>query len=512
MNPVPRPRVRVRSYTLAFLVIASFLVLGHAPLLQLPFYWDEIGQFVPASLDLFRHGDLIPHSTAPNVHPPGVMLYLAAVWSIFGFSIITTRLAMLVVAALGALAALLLGIELSRGAPGAPAFPSLCLLCLSPLFFAQSMMALLDLPAMCLSLLALLFFLQNRFRASAFTCLALVLVKETGIVAPALFACWLIAEKRKSGVRDAAWFLMAPLALLAWIAALHRATSYWLGNQSFMTYNLWQPLNPVRFLLAAGQRLYYLFIGSGHFIGTLVLIWAWPRMPLFRNRPWRIASTFVVLHTMLVSLLGGAILERYLLPVLPILYVAFAASMQALRPPKRQIVLLALLACLITASFVNPRYPFPYENNLAFVSVVQLEQEAAAAVEAHGDTVTASVFPMTDAMKNPDFGFVRSARTMIQVPDFGSGEVETLKSRMPDAVIVFHRAWDPLHLLSYPAIESFLEKHYDFHPELSAEEIARELSMHVTERWTRRGLAMELLERGRQTIVPVSLRNNSQRP
>ena len=27
--------------------------------------------------------------------------------------------------------------------------------------------------------------------------------------------------------------------------------------------------------------------------------------------------------------------------------------------------------------------------------------------------------------------------------------------------------------------------------------------MHVTERWTRRGLTMELLERGRETILPV---------
>ena len=49
----------------------------HLPLLTLPFHWDELGQFVPAALDLYRDGAWVPHSTLPNVHPPGVMLITA---------------------------------------------------------------------------------------------------------------------------------------------------------------------------------------------------------------------------------------------------------------------------------------------------------------------------------------------------------------------------------------------------------------------------------------------------
>src|SRR5579872_3734792 len=165
MHPVRRPPVRLRSYALAFGLIALFLLLAHGPLLDLPFYWDEAGQFIPASLDLFRAHSWIPFSTVPNVHPPGVMAYLAAWWSIFGFSVVDTRVAMLLLAAVGAVCALLLAIELTRGAPGTPALGALVLLCLSPLFFAQSMLAQLDMPAMCGSVLALLLFVQNRFRA-----------------------------------------------------------------------------------------------------------------------------------------------------------------------------------------------------------------------------------------------------------------------------------------------------------------------------------------------------------
>jgi 4-amino-4-deoxy-L-arabinose transferase-like glycosyltransferase len=454
----PRPRVRTRSYALAFFVIASFLILGHSPLLRLPFYWDEIGQFVPAALDIFRHGAWIPVSTVPNVHPPGVMAYLAAVWSIVGYSILATRVSMLLLASFGALVSLLLAIELTRGTTGTPAFAALCLLCLSPLFFAQSMLAQLDMPAMGLSVLALLLFLQNRFRDSGLACLALVLVKETGIVAPVLFGSWLLAERGKRALHDALWFLLPVAALLGWLAMLHHATGNWLGNPAFADYNVREPLQPARFLLAAVRRIYYLFIGSGHFIGTLLLIRAWPRMPLFHNRAWRITASFAALHVLLVSLLGGAVLERYLLPVLPILYIAFAASLRAVRPLHRHIALLALLACLIVANFVNPVYPFPYENNLAFVSFVQLQQEAAAAVEADGDAVTATVFPMSDALRNPDFGFVKSARKVIDMADFQPFAIAKLESQVPDAVVVLPHAWDPLHLLRVPAIEDFLER------------------------------------------------------
>src|SRR5579863_2486523 len=99
---LPDERPQGRNILLVAAAIAIFVFLGHVAFLNLPFYWDELGQFVPASLDLFHDGAWIPHSTVANVHPPGVMAYLAAVWSIAGYSIAATRLAMLALAAWGA--------------------------------------------------------------------------------------------------------------------------------------------------------------------------------------------------------------------------------------------------------------------------------------------------------------------------------------------------------------------------------------------------------------------------
>jgi 4-amino-4-deoxy-L-arabinose transferase-like glycosyltransferase len=484
-----RPRVRFQSYVFAFGVIATFLILAHGPLLRLPFFWDEAGQFVPASLDIYRSGAWIPVSTVPNVHPPGVMACLAAVWTVFGYSIESTRITMLLIASFGVLFSFLLAIELARGSPGSPAFLALVLLCLNPLFFAQSMLAQLDMPAMVLSVLALLLFLQDRTRACAVACAALVLTKETGLIAPALFVAWLFYERRG---REAVWFIASPALLIVWLVLLHRYTGHWFGNSAFTSYNLPDPKDPARIALALLRRIYYLFIGSGHFIGTAALIWAWTRMPLLRSRPWRIAASFVVAQMLVMSLLGGAVLERYLLPALPVVYAGFAVALQAVRPTERRLAVAGLAICLIAANFINPIYPFPLENDLAFVDFVRLEQDATAAVR--GGSV-ASVFPLTDALRNPDLGFVERAQRVTEITDFSPHEIARMKADPPEQLVVWNRDWDPLGLLAHPAVRDFVAKHYGYVPDMSADEIAVELSMRVVRRWKRHGFSMQLLSR-----------------
>ncbi len=148
-------RSQTRAAGIFFLAFTALLLAIHAPYLKLPFFWDELGQFVPASLDIYQSGAWIPNSTLPNVHPPGVMAYLAMVWKIFGFSILSTRVAMLLIASAGALFSFLLAIRLSRRTAGAPAFAAVLFLLATPMFYTQSMMAQLDMPAMTLTALAL---------------------------------------------------------------------------------------------------------------------------------------------------------------------------------------------------------------------------------------------------------------------------------------------------------------------------------------------------------------------
>ena len=487
----PRLRVSYGSYATLYTLLAALLIAAHAPLLNLPYYWDEAGQFIPAALDIFHNGQWIPHSTIPNAHPPGVMAYLAAVWRVFGYSILASRIAMLLFAAFGAAVAFLLSIELSRGSPGAPAFVAIAMLCISPLFVSQSMLAQLDMPAMCFTCLALLLFLQNRFRDSAITCAVLVLVKETGIVVPAVFGCWLLVERR---FKRALWYLLPLPVLAAWLVALHYSTGYWFGNSDFTQYNLVETLNPVRLLLALARRLYYLFISTGHIIGTAAILYAFRRMPILRDRPWRIAATLVAAQVVLVSVLGGAVLERYLLPVLPIVYAAFALALRALTRNWRIAGLVLLLVCLTAANFINPPYPFPFENNLEFVSFVNLEQDAAAAAELQPGEI-ATAFPLSNALRHPEYGFVSHPLEVHEMADFREDDVMRLRANPPSAVIAFDTVHDPLHLLETDWIWNLMTHYYGYEPRLNADEIASALSMRVAERWQSRGLTMSLVMR-----------------
>src|ERR1700749_2710938 len=82
-----------------FAVSFAALVVLHLTLLELPYYWDEAGYFIPAARDIYTGGSLVPHSTLSNAPPPLVMAYLALAWKLFGFSITVARVAMLAVSA-----------------------------------------------------------------------------------------------------------------------------------------------------------------------------------------------------------------------------------------------------------------------------------------------------------------------------------------------------------------------------------------------------------------------------
>ena len=126
-----------------YVLLSTLLIVSHAPLLRLPYFWDEGGYYIPAAHDLLS-GSLIPHSTPSNAHPPLVMAWLALGWRIFGFKQIVTRCAMLLLAAFSLagffrLARAVANLEVAAAATSLTA--------IYPVFFAQSSLAQVDLPA-----------------------------------------------------------------------------------------------------------------------------------------------------------------------------------------------------------------------------------------------------------------------------------------------------------------------------------------------------------------------------
>ena len=430
-------------------------------------------------------GAWVAHSTIPNVHPPGVEVYLVLWYKLFGFSIPVTRFAMLLLAGAGLLFTFLLAIKLSRGTDGAPAFLPPLFLLASPLFYTQSMMAQLDMPAMVFTLLSLLLFLQERNVGAALACVALVLVKETGVIVPAIFGG--IFLLRNDGKR-ALLFIPSGIALLLWLVLLHSKTGYWLGNPGFAHYNVEYALNPVRILFSLVRRVYYLFFAEFRWIGTLVLLWAARKCPVFRTRPWQITLCLSISTLVLVSILGGAELERYLLPVLPVFYIAVSIGLSRLRKSTGIAVTTALIAGLIANLFWNPPYPFPFENNYAMVDFVRLQQVAAGHTELTFPTRTvATAWPFSAALESPDYGYVSHKLKVVEMRDFHLSSLQTLPPSSYDVLITHTLTWMPRNgVLAIPLIRRFLTRFYDWQPDVTLADCEM-MGLEPQASWTRGG-------------------------
>jgi len=481
-----------------FVVFAGIILALHLPYLRLPYFWDEMGQFVPAAMDIVRDGAWIPHSVTPNVHPPGVMAYVALVWSVAGRSILATRVAMLVIAALGLLFVFQLGVELCRSLPPVPALLAPVLLLFSPLFYTQSMLAQLDMPAMVLTALALILFLRRRYAAAACVCTLLVLVKETGIVAAGLFLLWLLIRERR--LRQACYFLAPFLALGAWLFLLKRATGHWLGNQEFATYNLVYSLEPARAGSALVRRFYYLFVAEFRWIGTLLIAFAWRKSRLFATPQWALVALFAAAHVVFMSLFGGATLDRYLLPVLPLFYIAAVAAWSVCPQPWRAATVFLWLAGLVAGLFWNfPPSPFVYslEDDLAMVDFVRVQQDAASFLEMRlPQNRVISVWPFTEELSDPFFGYVRRPLPTVEIPDFHLAHVQAIDPGTIDVLVVYARPWDrPWTVLQWPPLMAIQRQYYDYEPEISGMEIHERLGLVRAARWQRHSQWIEVYVR-----------------
>jgi hypothetical protein len=358
-------------------------------------------------------------------------------------------------------------------------------------------MAQLDAPAMMLTLLSVLLFVKGRYRLSALACVALVLTKETGAITPAVLFTILVARKRWL---DALWFLCAPVALGIWLVILHSATGYWMGNPGFAHYNVGYSLQPVRVLVTIARRVYYLFFAEFRWVGFAVFLLAAKRLWAFRSPAWTTIALVCAANLALVTLLGGAALERYLLPVLPFFYIAVGLALVLLPQWQKIMASVLLLAGLVVNIFWNPPYPFPFENNYAMVDFVEVQRAAAQYLEerlSHERIATA--WPYTSALQNRDFGYVRQPLRVVETNDFSAASIRKLPSASYDALVVYTRTWAPASgITTIPLVRSLLQRYYDFKPQISEDQCSA-LGLWPVISWERRGQII--------TIYTKSVRN-----
>ena len=478
-----------------FPVIFAALYASHFTLLRLPYYWDEAGYYIPAAWDFFRTGSLIPITTLTNAHPPLPSIYLALWWKLSGFYPEVTREAVLMVAALGLLAVWRLAMRLV-GVP-AVAIWTVILTGLYPIWFAQSTLAHADIFAAACTLWGLVYALPDHDRkpwAAALWFAAAALCKETAIVIPLAlaFVCLLTSihvhpRARFRLWREAAWLTGCVLPLAGWYAWHYAKTGFLFGNPEFLRYNAQANLEPLRLLAAFGHRVLHLTAHMNLFVPVLLTVAAL----LLKPRPeaegrarigasalWCILYLLVV-NAVFFSVLGGALLCRYLLPMYPLLLLVAVTTFYRRVPYWQGLALFSAVAFL-AGLFINPPYGFAPEDNLAYAHVIRLHEAGINQLNKQfpGSTVL-SAWPMTDELRRPELGYLKQPYDVYALEDFTSAQIDRAAAEPEkySAALVFSTKYDPQSpLFTLGAKSQALdERYFGLHHDLPPEAIAIQL-------------------------------------
>ena len=520
-----------------FLLFALFfagLMLLHAPLLRLPYFWDEAGYYLPAARDLFLTGTLIPQSTLSNAHPPLVMAWLALAWRVAGYSTLVTRTAMLALSAFS-----LLGLfRLSRTAANLPvACATTALVALYPVCFTQSSLAQVDLSAAGFTFWALAAYIEDRPWQHALWFSLAALAKETAILAPLALFGWellgyfiLLRSKESSrgsskkirwkeilppaGRRTRLLHLLLPVVpLAAWYAYHYSKTGFLLGNPEFFRYNLAATLSPLRVPLALGMRLWQLFGYFGLYLLTLAGGLAMLRPPQIEKtekkmedgvaRPripiWTQAALCSVLLAYLafMSAVGGAVLARYMLPVVPLVILALVSTLWR-RARYWKLIVGAVAIAFVAGLFSNPPYGFSLEDNLAYRDYIVMHAEASRflAMRYSGQRVL-TAWPASDELTRPWLGYVNANASqpfrVVRIEDFTAAQIDVAaraRGRF-DVALAFSTKYQPPHPLlgieNWDAWRRIKENFFGYHRDLLPEDIAQRLGGTISYRKERNG-------------------------
>ena len=227
------------------------------------------------------------------------------------------------------------------------------------------------------------------------------------------------------------------------------------------------------------------------------LLLAWRRAGIFKPREWKVTLAFAAAFTILVSILGGAELERYLLPVLPIYYIAVSAALATMAGFARVTAVLALCGGLVVGMFHNPPFPFPLENNLAMVDFVELHRKAAQYVEQrYPRTPIYTAWPLTAALRRPEFGYVDQPLQSRETSDLRYSTLAKLDPASVSVLVLYSRTWEPKWgVLQVPVVEEFLRRFYDYEPQMTPEQVRAKFGLAQVARWEQRGQWVEVYAR-----------------
>lgn len=504
-------------------VFFAAVYLSHLTLLRLPYFWDEAGYYIPAAWDFFHTGTLIPVTTVTNAHPPIPSILLAGWWHLSGFVPSGTRTFICMVTA----AALLAVYRLSRNLLGVSAAAAVTLLtALYPVWFAQSTLAHADIFAAAFTLWALSFYLDpgcdgaksraarepgtsasapstalSRQAGVAILFSLAALSKETAVITPVALALWegfLLVRDRNPRLH-AGWILslLSPILPLAvWYGYHYHCTGFVFGNPEFLRYNATANLDAHRIALCLYHRLLHLTLHMNMFVPVLCGLATLLASPIATRarlpRPTLSALAVILIANWIAfSILGGALLTRYLLPMFPLVLLLCVAEWQS-RIQHWYLLAVVSAAAFLCGIWINPPYAFAPEDNLTYRDFIVLHQRAIHLIDAHyAHSTVLTAWPASSELARPELGYTKVPIKTVNIQNFSLEQLQKAAAEPGeyDLALLFSTKWAPPpgHADIAHRNAPTDARYFDFHQDLRPAEAAAVLHGRVIWQASNRG-------------------------
>jgi hypothetical protein len=411
-----------RSYRLlSFCFFAALVFFAKLPILDVPYYWDEMAWVSQArwlsEVNLLR---ALPGLRAPDAfwgHPPGLHLTLASLAKIFGYSIVLSHLIPVCFAFIGVWFTFLLGRLLYDAKTG---FFAALFLFLSPMYFAQSGMFLADLPVASLGIMSVYFALRRNYPAYLLSATYMVFIKETSIALLVALLLYLFLRTRPKTKENLLVLVKysIPLFLIGLFFVWQKLTTghfFFIYDPLKFNIKLFE-LTPRSIFDQFAWITNLVFIEQHRYIFSALVVANLVINKSSRGRPELWLYFFICLFSG-YSFLVLFFLPRYLLPVLPYLYLLGAWSLMELvkpaawKTPAAVVTLSAMIWSLATQPFAGSA-----EFNLRYLDVVRLHKEMCEFIASEfPDARILTAFPHTVELQNPHLGYVKESLSVIPV-------------------------------------------------------------------------------------------------
>jgi hypothetical protein len=209
-----------------------------------------------------------------------------------------------------------------------------------------------------------------------------------------------------------------------------------------------------------------------------------------------IFAVVILAHIVMHSLIGGAVLARYMMPVIPLVIIIGVSTLWRRVKEWKWVVAFVCLT-FVAGWIVNPPYRFAPEDNLNYADYIRLHQSAADYIEKrfpHSHVLTA--WTATDELTKPYLGYVSNPVRVVQIENFSFEQIMLARQNSDyDVALLFSTKYEPeRRLFHFDFWERAHERFFGYHADLAPEAAAQLLGGTIVMQEKRNGQWVAVVE------------------